>query len=86
LKDRSFTDALREVFSRPLNLKLLADESPDAAPRLADTATAGPAKEPAAVPADEATGRALANQEVQRFREVFGGEVRRIRNLKEQPK
>jgi DNA polymerase-3 subunit gamma/tau len=82
LKDRSFTEALREVFSRPLNLKLLVDESPDAAPRQAAPASAGRAEEPA----DEAAGRALANPEVQRFREVFGGEVRRIRNLKEQPK
>jgi hypothetical protein len=29
------------------------------------------------------TGRALANPEVQRFREIFGGEVRKVRNLKE---
>ena len=27
--------------------------------------------------------RALANPEVQRFREVFGGEIRKVRNLKE---
>jgi hypothetical protein len=32
---------------------------------------------------DEVTARALANPEVQRFREVFGGEVRKVRNLKE---
>ena len=32
---------------------------------------------------DDAAGRALANPEVQRFREVFGGEVRKVRNLKE---
>ena len=32
---------------------------------------------------DEATARALANPEVQRFREVFGGEIRTVRNLKE---
>jgi DNA polymerase-3 subunit gamma/tau len=32
---------------------------------------------------DEATRDALANPEIQRFREVFGGEVRAIRNLKE---
>ncbi len=32
---------------------------------------------------EEVTGRALANPEVQRFREVFGGEVRKVRNLKE---
>jgi len=81
LKDRSFAEALREVFARPLNLKLFADEAPEAAAR-----EAAPAAGLAAGPADEAAGRALANPEVQRFREVFGGEVRRIRNLKEQPK
>jgi hypothetical protein len=32
---------------------------------------------------DEVTTRALANPEVQRFREVFGGEIRKVRNLKE---
>jgi hypothetical protein len=32
---------------------------------------------------DEVTGRALAHPEVQRFRELFGGEVRAVRNLKE---
>jgi hypothetical protein len=40
------------------------------------------AQPPAA--ADEATGRALENPEVQRFREVFpGAEVRVVRNLKD---
>jgi DNA polymerase-3 subunit gamma/tau len=32
---------------------------------------------------DEVTERALAHPEVQRFRELFGGEVRTVRNLKE---
>jgi hypothetical protein len=32
---------------------------------------------------DEVTGRALAHPDVQRFREMFGGEVRTVRNLKE---
>jgi DNA polymerase-3 subunit gamma/tau len=32
---------------------------------------------------DDATRNALANPEIQRFREVFGGEVRNVRNLKE---
>ena len=73
LKDRSFTEAVRAVFARPLNLKLLADAAPEAAP------TAVRAEQPA----DEPASRALANEVVQRFREVFGGEVRRIRNLKE---
>jgi len=81
LKDRSLAEALREVFARPLNLKLVADDSPETAPQEAAPAAAGKAE-----PADEAAGRALANPEVQRFREVFGGEVRRVRNLKEQPK
>ena len=43
---------------------------------------------PAAIPKpapkeDEVTERALAHPEVQRFRELFGGEVRTVRNLKE---
>ena len=42
-----------------------------------------PATPPAASQADDTTSRALANPEVRRFREVFGGEVRRVRNLKE---
>jgi hypothetical protein len=32
---------------------------------------------------EEVAGRALGNPEVRRFREVFGGEVRKVRNLKE---
>ena len=32
---------------------------------------------------DEVTERALSHPEVQRFRELFGGEVRNVRNLKE---
>jgi DNA polymerase-3 subunit gamma/tau len=79
LKDRSFTEALREVFARPLNVKLMVEDSPEAAQRDPE-----PAAQPrAAEPTDETAGRALANHEVQRFREVFGGEVRTIRNLKE---
>ena len=48
----------------------------------------GPAGAPPGAPLaanseDEAATRALANPEVQRFREVFGGEIRKVRNLKE---
>jgi DNA polymerase-3 subunit gamma/tau len=39
--------------------------------------------QPAGAKADEVTERALAHPEVQRFRELFGGEVRTVRNLKE---
>ena len=45
-----------------------------------------PAAAPVAKPAakeDEVTGRALAHPEVQRFREMFDGEVRTVRDLKE---
>ena len=50
--------------------------SPQAAP-------APPAAAKPAIKEDEVTGRALANPEVQRFREMFGGEVRAVRDLKE---
>ena len=76
-KDRGFEDAVREVFGRPLRLKLTIPE-----------AGAGPSPVSLAAPprneaADDVTGRALSHPEVQRFREVFGGEVRKVRNLKE---
>jgi DNA polymerase-3 subunit gamma/tau len=45
---------------------------------------AAPASIPKSAPKeDEITERALAHPEVQRFRELFGGEVRTVRNLKE---
>jgi len=54
---------------------------------LADLKNGGAAPRPSMPPGrtneDDATNRALANPEVRRFREVFGGEVRRVRNLKE---
>jgi len=69
--DRNFTEAVREVFGRPLRVKITAGEA----------FTPGPAVH--GNNDDEVTGRALANPEVRRFREVFGGEVRKVRNLKE---
>jgi DNA polymerase III subunit gamma/tau len=75
-KDKAFQQAVREVFGRPLNLKMTIGEAAAPPPALA-TAKAANSEE------DEAAERALANPEVQRFREVLGGEVRRVRNLKE---
>ena len=46
-------------------------------------AASAPVMQKPAPTEDEVTGRALAHPEVQRFREVFGGEVRAVRNLKE---
>ena len=76
-KDRGFEEAVREVFGRPLRIKLTTG---DAAPGAAPISMVAPPKADAE---DEVTGRALANPEVQRFREIFGGEVRKVRNLKE---
>ena len=76
-RDRAFEEAVREVFGRPLRLKLTTGE---AATGPAPITMAAP---PKAEAEDEVTGRALANPEVRRFREVFGGEVRKVRNLKE---
>ena len=74
-KDRGFDEAVREVFGRPLRLRFTPGDV--AAPAPISLAAPKPVEE------DDATGRALANPEVQRFREVFGGEVRKVRNLKE---
>ncbi|MGO9968452.1 MAG: DNA polymerase III subunit gamma/tau [Bryobacteraceae bacterium] len=72
--DRGFNEAVRQVFGRPLNVKFSAGEPGGAA---------APIPAPSSGAADDATRRALTNPEVQRFREVFGGEIRTIRNLKE---
>ena len=67
---------MREVFGRKLMVKFSAG----------DAAASAPDRPIAAAPVqqeDEAAGRALGNPEVQRFRDTFGGEVRKIRNLKE---
>jgi DNA polymerase-3 subunit gamma/tau len=76
-RDPVFEDAVREVFGRPLRMKLTTGEA------AAGPAPISMAAPPKAEAEDEVTGRALANPEVRRFREVFGGEVRKVRNLKE---
>jgi DNA polymerase-3 subunit gamma/tau len=72
LRDPKFEQAVRQVFGRPLRPKIEAGE-----------VEAGPPMPSPAVREGEAETRALSNPEVQRFREVFGGEVRKIRDLKE---
>ena len=72
--DRAMADAAGEVFGRPLRVKFAADDAGEPAAPLTPAAGSGE---------DKVTARALANPEVQRFREVFGGEVRKVRNLKE---
>ena len=48
-----------------------------------DVTPAGAPVKPVAPPKDDVTERALNHPEVQKFREMFGGEVRNVRNLKE---
>ena len=67
--------ALKHLGYPALRFKVaFGDVKPAAAPI---ASAAGPK------PDDEVTERALGHPEVQRFRELFGGEVRNVRNLKE---
>jgi DNA polymerase-3 subunit gamma/tau len=70
--DAGFESAVREVFGRPLRIKVAVGDAAPPAIHLAPSAGE-----------DQATSRALAHPEVRRFQEVFGGEVRKVRNLKE---
>jgi DNA polymerase-3 subunit gamma/tau len=83
-RDRAMEEAMREVFGRPLRIKIAAG---DAAGSGGSAGSAGPLAGPKGAARendDDATARALAHPEVQHFREVFGGsEIRKVRNLKE---
>ena len=73
LRDNAIAEAAREVFGKPMLIRVATGQTGrQAAPDAAPTESA-----------DETASRALAHEEVRRFREVFGGEVRKIRNLKE---
>ncbi|MBZ5584378.1 MAG: DNA polymerase III subunit gamma/tau [Acidobacteriia bacterium] len=73
--DPVLSEAVREVFGKPLRLNVTVAEAVDPA---APIAAAPAASE------DAARERALANPEVQRFQEVFqGSTVYKVRNLKE---
>ncbi len=74
-KGADFESAVREAFGRPLRIKITIGEA--AAQPSASLKVANSANE------DAATTRALQHPEVQRFQEVFGGEIRKVRNLKE---
>ncbi len=69
--------ALKQMGHPTLRFKVtFGDVKPGAAPAARAAAKPEAAK-------DEVTERALGHPEVQRFRELFGGEVRNVRNLKE---
>jgi DNA polymerase-3 subunit gamma/tau len=78
LRPDDLNKALKQISDRPYRIKVsVGDAGPQSAPLAAAPTAAAPAGD------DDATNRALANPEVQRFREVFGGEIRKVRNLKE---
>jgi DNA polymerase-3 subunit gamma/tau len=77
LRADDLNKALMQISPKAYRIKVtLGDAGPQAAPVAAATP-------PQPVAEDEASSRALANPEVRRFRDVFGGEIRKIRNLKE---
>jgi len=67
--------AVTRIAGKPLKIKVTIGDA------------AGPSPEkpvpPLTAPEDDVAHRALENPEVQSFREMFGGEVRTVRNLKE---
>jgi hypothetical protein len=65
---------VRAVFGKALRVKVGISEAGPAAAAIAPVAMAGE---------DQAASRALSHPEVRRFQEVFGGEIRKVRNLKE---
>lgn len=75
LRPEDLQKALQRISARPARIRVTVDEA--ATPESGGPPIASPSTD------DEVTARALANPEVQRFREVFGGEIRKIRNLKE---
>jgi DNA polymerase-3 subunit gamma/tau len=80
MKPDDLQRALRQIGAKPLKIKITIGGTGSAA------APVNSIHAPATLPAtleDDLTRRALAHPEVQRFRELLGGEVRAIRNLKE---
>ncbi len=71
MRQEDLSKALQRVSARPFKITVTFGEV--APVRSAAVAEQKP---------DAVAGRALANPEVQRFREVFGGEVRTVRDLK----
>jgi DNA polymerase-3 subunit gamma/tau len=74
LREEDLKKAVSHFSPRAMRLKVIIGEPGEAT---------GPMAAPAAQNEDEATRRAMANPEVQRFQEVFDGKIYKVRNLKE---
>jgi DNA polymerase-3 subunit gamma/tau len=72
MRAEDISKAVQTISSRTFKIKVTAGE----------VVSAEKAAAPTVQKTDDASQRALANPEVQRFREVFGGEVRAVRDLK----
>jgi DNA polymerase-3 subunit gamma/tau len=78
LKDPALDAFVKRVAGRPVKLTVKVGEVP------APSAMAAPASAPQRASVNsEAAERALSHPEVQRFQELFPGQVRTVRNLKE---
>lgn len=75
MKEADINQAVRQIIGKPLKIKVTIGE---VAAQNQDKVAAAPAAHE-----DDVSGRALANPEVQSFRDLFGGEIRTVRNLKE---
>jgi DNA polymerase-3 subunit gamma/tau len=75
MKEADINQAVRQVAGKPLKIKITIGDV------AGQPQVAAPARRQNQE--DDVSRRALENPEVQRFRDLFGGEVRTVRNLKE---
>jgi DNA polymerase-3 subunit gamma/tau len=74
LREDDLRKGVAQVTTKPLRIRII----------IGDVAqSAAPIAPPSSAREDDATRRALANPEVQRFQEVFEGKIYKVRNLKE---
>jgi DNA polymerase-3 subunit gamma/tau len=73
MKPDDINQAVRRILGRPMKIEIISGAAP--APAAASLVRKAPESETSA--------RALANPEVKRFQEIFGGQIRTVRNLKE---
>jgi DNA polymerase-3 subunit gamma/tau len=78
LNQQDLDKAIRHIAGRSMQVKISIGEPAVTAPIAPSAAPSAKAE-----PSGDAASRALENPEVKRFREIFGGEVRAVRNLKE---
>jgi hypothetical protein len=78
MKEADINQAVRQIVGKPLKIKVTFGDVAAQDQAAQDHAVAAPAMRE-----DDLSRRALANPEVQSFRDLFGGEVRTVRNLKE---